>query len=245
MSVARMNVGGLCTALRAGGSGRALLLIHGLGCSGVYFQPLQRRLAANFTVYTPDLPGHGQSAKPETTMWRLCELTDWIAGLIRELRLERPIIVGHSLGGGIAVDLAARYPQHVRGAVLVAPTGVPEMPPLLCQLPLLLADGLLEPWCLFPLVLPAYVQAGPRRITRLAVDQTRYGHRQRLHQITAPLLVMRGRHDPIVAPAVIDDLRNECTGVQAREIGGAAHASHVSHPQRVAELIAEFAATIL
>lgn len=239
-----VRVDGLCAALDVCGSGPPLLLIHGLGCSGRYFRQLQRLLAADFTIYTPDLPGHGRSQKPDDRMWQLHELTDWVTKLITALGLHQPLVVGHSLGGGIAVDLAARYPTLIHGTVLLAPTGVPEMPPLLGQLPLLLLDGVIEPLRLFPWILPAYLRAGPRRILRLAVDQTRYGQRLALRQITEPMLVLHGSRDPLVSRASVDDLGRECPNAEVLELPGGTHALHVSHPDAVCNAIRAYAAQL-
>lgn len=223
------------------GAGPPLILIHGLGCSSAYFGPLQSRLAANFTVYAPDLPGHGRSAKPQDRMWKLAELTDWLCALSEQLGLPQPLVVGHSLGGGIAVDLAARYPDLASGIVLLAPTGAPEMPALIRQLPRMMLDAIREPLRLYPLIVPAYLRAGPRRILRLAVDQTRYGQRQALGKIRAPMLVMRGSRDPIDDATAMDELVALATGAERIEVSGAAHALHVSHTARVSEAIVAFA----
>ena len=204
--------------LRVAGVGPPLLLLHGLGCSSRYFQPLQRLLATDFTVYSPDLPGHGHSEKPVDRLWQLRALTEWVAAFITTLDLERPVLVGHSLGGGLAVELAARYPQLVHGLVLLAPTGVPNMPPLLGQLPRLLLDGALEPRRLFPLIVPAYLQAGVRRMLRLAIDQTRHPRRAALRRIRLPMLVLRGSRDPIVTRAAMVELAREASAAQLREI---------------------------
>lgn len=236
-----VEVNAVHTLLQVAGAGPPLLLLHGLGCSSRYFQALQRLLAADFTVYTPDLPGHGHSEKPDDRLSQLSTLADWVAALITERQLERPIIVGHSLGGGIAVDLAARYPQLVHGIVLLAPTGVPDMPSLLGQLLRLLLDGGLEPLRLFPLIVPAYLRAGLSRILRLAIDQTRHPRRNALRCITIPMLVLRGSRDPIVTRAAMVDLAREAGSAQLQEVRGAAHALHVSHPHAVWRAITAYA----
>ena len=148
-------------------------------------------------------------------------LTEWVAAFITTLDLERPVIVGHSLGGGLAVELAARYPQLVRGLVLLAPTGVPDMPPLLGQLPRLLLDGALEPPRLFPLIVPAYLRASVRRILRLAIDQNRHPRRAALRRLRLPMLAA-GRRDAIVTGQPSVELAREASAAQLREVPGAA-----------------------
>ena len=238
-----LTVSGVRAALRTVGAGPPLLLLHGLGCSGAYFDRLLPHLVPHFTVYVPDLPGHGRSAKPADRMYQLRELTDWVAALIQQLGLAPLAVVGHSLGGGVAVDLGARYGGLLEHLVLLAPTGVPEMPPLPSQLPLLLVDGMREPLSLLPRIMPAYLRAGPRRILRLAIDQQRYAARQYLHKVKTPMLVLRGARDPIVPRSAVDDLQQECGDAEIHEVPGAAHALQFSHPALVAAAIVEFTRT--
>jgi pimeloyl-ACP methyl ester carboxylesterase len=174
-------------------------------------------------------------------MWFLVELTNWVALLIEHLGLGPPLVAGHSLGGGIAVDLAARHPAAAAGLVLLAPTGLPDMPPLLGQAFQLGLDAIREPLRLYPLILPAYMRAGPRRILRLAIDQTRYGQRQALARLRIPILVLRGTRDPVVTWELVDDILHEAHEARYVEVPGAAHALQVSHPILVADQIRRFA----
>ena len=237
----RLKVGGLTALVRTRGSGPPIVLLHGLGCSGRYFGALEAQLATTHTVITPDLPGHGASDKPADRMWRLVELTNWVALLIDHLALGPPVVAGHSMGGGIAVDLAARHPGSTYGLVLLAPTGLPDMPPLAGQALRIAIDGLREPFRLYPLIVPAYLRAGPRRIFRLALDQTHYGQRQALGRLRLPILVVRGTRDLVVTWELVDDILHETPSAAYAEVLGAAHAPQVSHPLGVAELIRCFA----
>lgn len=231
-------------ALQVQGNGPPLVLLHGLGCSRRYFAPLHRELRTSFTLYTPDFPGHGRSSKPAHRMWRLRELTDIVSKLIPALALERPVVAGHSLGGGVAVDLARRYPGCTRGLALLAPTGVPITPSLPVQILRIMIDALHEPLRLYPLVVPAYLVAGPRRILRLATDQARYGPVQGLQQIDVPILILRGHRDPIVTLGQIGELLRENSAASYQEVPGAAHAHNVSHPAVVAQALRQFAAPL-
>jgi pimeloyl-ACP methyl ester carboxylesterase len=177
-------------------------------------------------------------------MDHLVELTNWVALLIEHLALGPPLIVGHSMGGGIAVDLAWRHPPATSGLVLLAPTGLPDMPPLVGQALQLGLDAFREPLRLFPQIMPAYMHAGPRRILRLAIDQTRYGQRQALGRLRRPILILRGSRDPIVTWELVDDILHEAHQAKYIEIPGAAHALQVSHPQLVAAYIRRFALEI-
>jgi pimeloyl-ACP methyl ester carboxylesterase len=102
------------------GSGDPLVLVHGLGSEWRIWEPQLDRLAAERDVVALDLPGFGESASlsEQPTVERL---TDAVASFIGELGLERPHVAGHSLGGGIALELGRR--GAVRSVTAVAPIG--------------------------------------------------------------------------------------------------------------------------
>jgi pimeloyl-ACP methyl ester carboxylesterase len=101
------------------GTGRPLVLLHGGLGSGDMFAPVLPRLAASHQVILPDLQGHGRTADIDRPIdVRL--MADDIAALIDHLKLDRPDVVGFSLGGGVALHTAARYPDKVRRLVVVS-----------------------------------------------------------------------------------------------------------------------------
>lgn len=95
-------------AYRERGDGPAMVLVHGWGVSGALFEPQLEALSVRFRVIAPDLPGHGAS-EPFPNHAPFSRLADRIAGLIGELNLERPLLVGWSLGAMVAWDLLLRY----------------------------------------------------------------------------------------------------------------------------------------
>lgn len=100
-------------------SAPAVVLLHGLGLSRAVFDPVLPALAARFRVLRLDLPGHGAS-RPSAAAGSL-EHEDVLATL-DALGLDRVHLVGHSRGGGIAVDLALAHPSRVGRLVLLAPS---------------------------------------------------------------------------------------------------------------------------
>ncbi|MBO6719667.1 MAG: alpha/beta fold hydrolase [Rhizobiaceae bacterium] len=104
------------------GQGRPILFVHGLGGTQFHFTyPLFSRLESDFRLIAMDRPGSGYSTRrrggPETP----AEHAAFIARLIDELDLEKPLVVGHSLGGAIALALAIDYPDKLSGLALIAP----------------------------------------------------------------------------------------------------------------------------
>jgi pimeloyl-ACP methyl ester carboxylesterase len=109
------------------GVGPTLVLVHGLGAQLRNFTyALVERLAVNFHVVCVDRPGCGYSTRPPTTSASLPGQADTIARLLAELRLEKPIIVGHSYGGALALALALNHPESVGGLALLAPLTHPQ-----------------------------------------------------------------------------------------------------------------------
>jgi pimeloyl-ACP methyl ester carboxylesterase len=98
---------------------RPLVLLHGGLGSGEMFGPTLPALAANHQVIVPDLQGHGRTADIDRPLdTRL--MADDIAALITHLGLDRPDVVGYSLGGGVGFFTAVRHPELVRRLVMVS-----------------------------------------------------------------------------------------------------------------------------
>ena len=105
------------------GSGPVLLLLHGIGDHSASWVPLMPQLAERFTVIAPDLLGHGQSDKPRAD-YSVAAYANGMRDLLDILEVEHATIVGHSLGGGVAAQLAYQYPNKCERLVLVGTGGV-------------------------------------------------------------------------------------------------------------------------
>ncbi len=113
------------------GSGPALLLLHGLGCDHTTWAPVIDTLARRHTVIAPDLLGHGQSDKPRAD-YSVGGYANAMRDLLAVLDVESATIVGHSFGGGVALQFAYQFPELTERLVLVASGGFgPEVTPLI------------------------------------------------------------------------------------------------------------------
>jgi pimeloyl-ACP methyl ester carboxylesterase len=101
------------------GTGRPLILLHGGLGSGEMFDPVLPIYATGHRVILPDLQGHGRTADVDRPL-DIRTMADDIAGLIDALGLERPDVLGYSLGGGVALQLAVRHPERVGRLVIVS-----------------------------------------------------------------------------------------------------------------------------
>ena len=116
------DVNGLHLYYEIHGHGRPMILLHGGLGSGEMFGPTLPALAAKHQVIPPDLQGHGRTADIDRPIdFRL--MADDIAALIDHLGLERPDVVGYSLGGGVAFFTASKYPEKV-GKLVIASANI-------------------------------------------------------------------------------------------------------------------------
>jgi pimeloyl-ACP methyl ester carboxylesterase len=105
------------------GRGPALLLIHGIGDSHATWDEVIPALARNHTVVAPDLLGHGASAKPRAD-YSVAAYANGMRDLLSILGIDRATVVGHSLGGGVAMQFAYQFPERCERLVLVSTGGV-------------------------------------------------------------------------------------------------------------------------
>lgn len=111
------------------GSGPTVLLLHGLGCDHTTWTPVLRQLAEHFTVIAPDLLGHGLSAKPRAD-YSLGGYANGMRDLLTVLGIDKVTVVGHSFGGGVAMQFAYQFPERTERMMLVASGGLgPEVTP--------------------------------------------------------------------------------------------------------------------
>ncbi|OFJ55352.1 alpha/beta fold hydrolase [Mycolicibacterium grossiae] len=117
------TIHGYRRAYRIAGSGPAILLIHGIGDNSTTWSTVQTMLAQRFTVIAPDLLGHGKSDKPRAD-YSVAAYANGMRDLLSVLDVERVTVVGHSLGGGVAMQFAYQFPQLVDRLILVGAGGV-------------------------------------------------------------------------------------------------------------------------
>src|SRR5829696_5744301 len=110
-------------AYRSAGSGPAIVLVHGITSNSATWERVMPYLATRFTVIAPDLLGHGQSAKPRGD-YSLGAYASGVRDLMVSLGHERATFVGHSLGGGVAMQAAYQFPERCERLVLVNSGGL-------------------------------------------------------------------------------------------------------------------------
>jgi pimeloyl-ACP methyl ester carboxylesterase len=119
--VERTRAGGIDTAYLEAGSGEPIVLLHGLGATNASLLPPVWDLARDHHVIAPDLPGHGDTGKP-VRAYHSRFYARWLVALLDDLGVERAHLVGNSMGGRVALEVAMRAPERVGRMVLLAPS---------------------------------------------------------------------------------------------------------------------------
>ncbi|MGE5698091.1 MAG: alpha/beta fold hydrolase [Candidatus Sericytochromatia bacterium] len=110
-------------AYRDEGAGEVLLLIHGVGGSSQNWRELAPILSTKYRVIAPDLLGHGESDKPRGD-YSLGAFAVWLRDFLDALGISKVTVVGHSFGGGVALQFAHQHKEYVRRLVLVSSGGL-------------------------------------------------------------------------------------------------------------------------
>jgi pimeloyl-ACP methyl ester carboxylesterase len=131
-------------AYRQAGSGPVVVLVHGITSNSETWLRVMPYLARDFTVIAPDLLGHGESAKPRGD-YSLGAYASGLRDLLVALGHDRATFVGHSLGGGIAMQLAYQFPERCERLVLVDSGGLGRDVSMLLRLATLPGSELVLP----------------------------------------------------------------------------------------------------
>ena len=197
----------------APGKTRPVVLVHGLGVSADYMLPTLVRLARDFKVLAPELPGFGKSDKPSHVL-DIGELADVLAEWMGAVDIPSAVFLGNSMGCQVIVDLAARYPLLVDAAILVGPTVDTIGHTMIQQLWRGLLDLIHEPWSLWRILARDYLRTGTRRIYRTFRFALHDDVLRKCLTITAPALLVRGGYDTIAPARWVEEIATtmpECT----------------------------------
>jgi pimeloyl-ACP methyl ester carboxylesterase len=179
---------------RIAGSGPPVVLIHGMINSSRHWEQVALRLAEHHTVIAPDLIGHGDSATPRGD-YSLGAHAASIRDLLAAIGVERASIVGHSLGGGVAMQFFWQFPARVERLALVSSGGLGhEVSPLLRTIALPGASALLA-LVSRPFVLDALERRGvyPRAVARALRPLEQPGAREAFIHTLRSVIDVRGQ----------------------------------------------------
>ncbi|OBB68746.1 alpha/beta fold hydrolase [Mycolicibacterium monacense] len=166
------TIHGYRRAFRIAGEGPAILLIHGIGDNSTTWNTVQTKLAQRFTVIAPDLLGHGKSDKPRAD-YSVAAYANGMRDLLSVLDIDRVTVVGHSLGGGVAMQFAYQFPQFVDRLILVGAGGVTKDVNIALRVASLPMGSEALALLRLPLVLPTLQVAG--RLAGTVLGTTKMG----------------------------------------------------------------------
>lgn len=235
---------------RAEGARTAVVLIHGAGGSHVHWPAALRRLPGA-TVYALDLPGHGHSEGEGRQS--IGGYRDVVRAFLEAAGLERAILVGHSMGGAIALEVALRYPRRLAGLVLVGSGARLRVAPALLQ-------GLREdyPRAVENLVQWLFAGSAPEQTRRAARRQLleanpgvvlgdflacdAFDVMAELPRVETPTLVVCGTEDRMTPLKYSEYLAAHIPGARLEAIPGGGHMVMLEQPEPVARAVAAFLA---
>jgi pimeloyl-ACP methyl ester carboxylesterase len=253
---ARSNISlaGIELELFQGGDGAALLFLH--GAQGVLpARAFLDSLAANRKVIAPSHPGFGKSGLPD---WldSVGDITHVYLELIERLGLERIDVVGCSVGGWIAADIASKVPERVRRLVLVGPVGVKVGPADRLDIPdifampqerlnqLLYHDPDKHRPDFATMSDEALTVVVRNRETLALITWEPYMHDpklpHRLHRASMPALFVRGESDGLVSAEYLGAYAALLPDARIETIPEAGHAPQVEQPERLAAAVMKF-----
>jgi pimeloyl-ACP methyl ester carboxylesterase len=207
------------------GVGPDVVLLHGLSGSSRWWRFTVPALVKRYRVHVLDLIGFG-SSRPAARQPDVAEMADVLAEWLDTLGIAGPHVVGHSMGGQVAVHMAAEAESAMRTLVLVCASGIPRVRALAEAARIL--GGALRPrsWGM-PLFVPSIaadaLRAGPRTLLQAGLHLLADDIRPLLPQVHCPTLIVWGALDPLLPVEDGQTLAAAIPGAQLTVIGDAAH----------------------
>ena len=221
-----------------------IVLVHGLGVASPSMVPVGEALAPHHPVYAPDLPGFGESGKPDRAL-TVDELADSLAGWMGAVRLERAAFLGNSFGCQVAVELAVRHPELVEWLVLQGPTMDPRARSMWHQVLRWLRNSSGEHPAQLPILVRSYAQCGIRRLLKTFRHALEDPIEEKLPRVRVPTLVVRGSRDPIVPQRWVEEVVRLLPMGRLAVIPGGPHTLVHNMPQDLARVVREYLDDVL
>jgi pimeloyl-ACP methyl ester carboxylesterase len=230
-----VEVDGCRTHLRRAGKGEPLLFLHGASGAPV-IMPFMEKLAQRFDVLVPQHPGWGRSDEP---VWleNIHDLAYFYLDFLKQLDLRNVTVVGSSMGGWIAMEMAVRDTARMKSLVLVSPAGVaaPGVQPadIFLMTPEELIRNLFVDEKLVQARLSAPVDVDESLKNRHATARLAWEPRLHdpflpkwLHRIDVPVKIIWGKQDRILPVGILDELKRLVPGAKTLVLDNCGHLPH-------------------
>jgi pimeloyl-ACP methyl ester carboxylesterase len=235
--IEQRHIAWLEAAPSPGSDAAPVVLVHGLGTSDRWWLPTIPELSERYRVLAPDLVGFGRSAgQPVQLDVAADELAAWAAAI----GLERATWVGHSMGGQVTIDLAARHPELVERLVLVDAAGLPVSKDVTRHLLNVVRASPFMPLAAYPVAVECVLRCGPVAITRASHQILSTDLESRVRAIAAPTLVVWGGRDTLLPPPYGRRLAAMIPGAQYVELERAGHSPQWEAPTEFEQALLSF-----
>ncbi|GAA1857891.1 alpha/beta fold hydrolase [Microbacterium koreense] len=221
------------TCLR-GGPGPAFVLVPGIGMGVGIFERLAPRLLPHGDVFALDLPGFAGIRTHDRAL-SIADYARLVDAALEHLHLDDPVVIGHSMGTQVVTELAASRPGLSR-IVLISPVVAPQQRAPLRVVGAFLLAALHEPIGVTLLAGVSYVLTGLRSFAATLPRMLAYRMEDRIADVDADTLIVRGEYDTISPRSWIDTLVRRAPTASAREVSRAAHSVMHGHAEAVARL---------
>lgn len=219
-----------------GGHRRTFVLVHGIGVSSDYFEPLAHALHPYGDVMLVDLPGFGGVPRPSRPL-NIAAFAEILYEAIQgEEFVTDPVVIGHSMGAQVTVELLAQHDISSH-AVLIGPPVNKYEPWVGQQAFRLLQSTAHETPKLRSMAVRAYLRCGPTWFVEVMPSMMRYEMRERLPLVKANTLVIRGEYDTVAPEKWIAEVAALIPTSSRAVIPGAAHNVVYDSWEQVAELV--------
>jgi pimeloyl-ACP methyl ester carboxylesterase len=224
------------------GAGDPIVLLHGLSGSHRWWLPVLEHFAARYSVHMPELVGFGGS-RPARAQPSIPEAAELVLEWLDVIDIERCALVGHSMGGQIAIHIAARAPDRLSHLVLVSAAGIPR-PVSVSEAARFVAE-IVPPraWgelSFLPVIALDAMRSGPLTILQAARNIIRTDVRPLLSHVSVPTLIVWGSADPLTPVAHGQQMQQAISGAKLVVIDGAAHVPMVDRPREFASVVTAF-----
>lgn len=213
------------------------VLVHGIGVSSRYFEPLAAALAEHGDVYLLDLPGFGGIPRPNHSM-TIRHFAEAVHLCIDAEGIVDPVLVGHSMGAQVVTELLASYPI-TDAAVLIGPPGNPDEPGAARTAWRFLQSSLAESPKIRLVAMAAYAKCAPSWFVEVMPGMLGFPMAERLGRVRARTLVVWGEHDALTPRSWVDRMLTELPDGAEVEIKGAAHNIVYENAHEVASAVVE------
>jgi abhydrolase domain-containing protein 6 len=263
LTIKSVNIPDFKIVYAEGGTGDTIIMLHGFGGNKDNWPRFAKYFTPNYRVIIPDLPGFGDSSKPQDAKYNIMSQVERLNLFVKELKLTKFHIVGNSMGGSISGNYAATYPEMVKTLALFDSAGVNSL--IKSERALLLEKGInplvakdekgydkLLGICFYkPPQLPSVIKKylAKQAIKDASLNEKIYNEitntdltvlEGKLNKITAPTLIVWGDSDKVIDVSSVPIFKKNIRNSQSAIIKECGHLPMMEKPQETASIYQDF-----